>query len=112
MEEEVNQEGAFVKLSGLIWTATEDDIKGFLKGVHITDVVLTTNEFGKASGDAFVQLASNGEVEKAMAYDKKFLGKRFVVIEKIEKDAFIRETGKEVAQQNEKEKPGSNNSSK
>eukprot|EP00092_Neocalanus_flemingeri_P066695 GFUD01081284.1.p1 GENE.GFUD01081284.1~~GFUD01081284.1.p1 ORF type:complete len:347 (+),score=84.45 GFUD01081284.1:63-1103(+) len=83
---------AFVKLSGLAWTANEKDVRKFLNDCKVHEVVITNNDKGKPSGNAFVQLDSKGDVMKARAHNKEHLCKRFVNVEEVEKQQFIRET--------------------
>jgi len=87
--------GGFVKLGGLDWSASEEDIKKFLTGCNVTEVIIEQNERGKPSGNAFVCLATNDDLVKALACHKKHLGKRWVAVEKMEEDEFITKTGKE-----------------
>eukprot|EP00092_Neocalanus_flemingeri_P014180 GFUD01015299.1.p1 GENE.GFUD01015299.1~~GFUD01015299.1.p1 ORF type:complete len:615 (+),score=191.67 GFUD01015299.1:130-1974(+) len=91
-EGEKTQETAFSKLSGLVWTATEEDIKNFLHDCKIREVVITTNERGKPSGNAFVHFASKDDTEKAKAHNRENLRERFVIVEEIEEQEFIKET--------------------
>jgi heterogeneous nuclear ribonucleoprotein F/H len=87
----------FVKLGSLTWSATEEDIKTFLKGCKIRKVVITKNERGKPSGNAFLCLESRADVEKAKTYNRKYLGKRWVTVDEIKEDEYSKETGKDKA---------------
>eukprot|EP00092_Neocalanus_flemingeri_P014181 GFUD01015300.1.p1 GENE.GFUD01015300.1~~GFUD01015300.1.p1 ORF type:complete len:560 (+),score=174.35 GFUD01015300.1:105-1784(+) len=95
VEEASKQENAFLKLSGLVWTATEEDIKTFLDDCTVTEVVITTNEGGKPSGNAFVRLEDKLDTEKAKGHDKEYLGERYVKVEVIEEQQFIKDTEKD-----------------
>ena len=86
------EENAFIRLRGLVWTAKEEDIKTFLHDCKVKKVVITTNERGKPSGDAFVQLESKVDVEKAKAHNREYLRERFVIVEEIHESQYIRET--------------------
>ena len=48
----------FVKLSGMVWTVSEEDIIKFLHDCSVKDIRLIDNEEGKPSGTAVVKLAS------------------------------------------------------
>eukprot|EP00092_Neocalanus_flemingeri_P030357 GFUD01032955.1.p1 GENE.GFUD01032955.1~~GFUD01032955.1.p1 ORF type:complete len:527 (+),score=152.08 GFUD01032955.1:107-1687(+) len=86
------EDNAFLKLNGLVWSATETDIKEFLHDCNIKEVVITTNEGGKPSGNAFVRLYNKADSKKAKAHTKEYLGERFVIVEEIEKPQFMKET--------------------
>merc|ERR1712106_394052 len=85
-----NEENTFIRLRGLVWNATEDDIRTFLHDSKIKEVILTANAKGKPSGDALVHLETEVDVEKAMVHNKEFLQKRYVVIEEIYESQHIR----------------------
>ena len=74
-----------LKLSGLPWTATKQQICDFLFGCEVIEgpagVKIEMNERGKPSGSAFVQVRTKTDVENAMKYNKRMLGKRYVDIE-------------------------------
>jgi len=85
-----NEENIFIRLRGLVWTAAEDDIRTFLHDSKIEDVILTTNAKGKPSGEALVHLETEADTEKAMAHNKEFLQKRYVIIEEIYESQYMR----------------------
>merc|ERR1711892_1209952 len=92
MKETKSDKNSFIKLGSLSWTATEDDIKTFLDGCKIKEVIIETNERGKPSGNAFVRLEGKADAEKARTFNKKYLGKRWVTVDNITEDLFIKGT--------------------
>merc|ERR1712106_1257095 len=86
------EENTFIHLRGLIWSVTEEDIKKFLHDSKIKKVVIKRNNSGKPTGDAFVELESEVDVEKAKSHNKEYLGERFVILEEIYESKFIKET--------------------
>jgi len=86
------EENTFIQLRGLIWSATVEDIKKFLHDCKVKKVVIKKNEQGRPTGDAFVQLDSETDVEKAKSHNRKYLGSRFVIIEEIYESQFNKET--------------------
>jgi len=80
-------ESFIVKLSGLNWALTQEQIHGFLVGCEIVrgqaGVTIEMNDRGKPSGSAFVQLKTRKDVDMAMKYNKNTLGKRYVDIEDV-----------------------------
>jgi len=82
----------FVRLSGLSWKATEEDIKSFLKDCKIEKIVITRNDHGKPSGNAFIQFENEDDVRKAKTYNKKHLLERWVAVDEVTKEQFLNET--------------------
>jgi len=96
------EENTFIHLRGLIWSATEEDIKKFLHDSKIKKVVIKKNSSGRPTGDAFVELESEVDVEKAKSHNREYLGERFVIVEEIYESQFIKET-KEAKETREKD---------
>merc|ERR1711892_1382598 len=92
MKETKSDKNCFIKLGSLSWSTTEDDIKTFLDGCKIKEVIIETNERGKPSGNAFVRLEGKADAEKARTFNKKYLGKRWVTVDDITEDLFMEET--------------------
>jgi len=92
MEKVETEENTFIRLRGLVWSATVEDIKKFLHDCQVKKVVLKKDERGRATGDAFVQLEKEEDVDKAKTHNREYLRERFVIIEEIYESQFIKET--------------------
>jgi heterogeneous nuclear ribonucleoprotein F/H len=73
----------FIKLRGLPWNSTAEDIMEFLenievvggeKGIHMS----ISPRDGRPNGEAFVELANADDVDMAFGYNKKSLGHRYI----------------------------------
>lgn len=73
-----------VKLRGLPWNTTKQEIYTFLKDCNIVNeekgIHLTIDKDGRPSGECFVELLSHSDVEKAKAHDKENMGKRYIEV--------------------------------
>jgi len=73
-----------VKLRGLPWNVSPKEIYNFLKDCNIVNeekgIHLTTSKDGRPSGECFVELMSQADVEKAKAHDKENMGKRYIEV--------------------------------
>ena len=85
-----------VRLEGLVWSATEEDIKNFLHDCNITSIEMMKMEDGRPLGEAHVDLDSCEDVDKALKHHKEYLGERFVNIEALEVAGVIDITGDSV----------------
>lgn len=74
-----------IKVQGLPWSCTPQDILQFfsecrirdgLKGIHLTTNPIT----GKPSGQAFVELEHEDDVSKALEKHRQYLGPRYVEV--------------------------------
>merc|ERR1719446_597473 len=71
-----------VKLRGLPWSATEEDIVTFLSPIIVPTggVHLMNGANGRPSGLAYVELSSEEEQNEALAKDKQSIGGRYIDI--------------------------------
>ena len=76
------EKGLFLKLTGMPYTAKDEDILQFLKGVNIAAVYIIPNKqgkhVGKSSGSAFVECATQDDCIKALKRHGQFLGNRYI----------------------------------
>ncbi|VDK34433.1 unnamed protein product [Gongylonema pulchrum] len=69
-----------VRLRGLPYSATANDIKEFFSGLEVADVVIDKEPGGRPSGEAFVRLASKEHAELALERSKNYMGSRYVEV--------------------------------
>jgi len=73
----------FIRLKGMEWTATEEDVRKFLADVSIVELIMTKTSTGRPTGEAFLMLKTEADTELAKRYNRQYLGRRFVVIEEV-----------------------------
>uniref|UniRef100_A0A8B9YN16 Heterogeneous nuclear ribonucleoprotein F n=1 Tax=Bos mutus grunniens TaxID=30521 RepID=A0A8B9YN16_BOSMU len=77
-------EGFVVKLRGLPWSCSVEDVQNFLSDCTIHDGVagvhfIYTRE-GRQSGEAFVELESEDDVKLALKKDRESMGHRYIEV--------------------------------
>ncbi|KAF5270437.1 hypothetical protein FQR65_LT05625 [Abscondita terminalis] len=81
------EEDCIVKLRGLPWSATTDDIVKFFKECSIfggkSGVHMTTSREGRPSGEAFVEFESLEDVRRAVQKDRDHMGNRYIEVFKV-----------------------------
>ena len=78
----------YVKLSGMVWTATEQDVRNLLGDCNVSQVHFIMNYQGKPTGDGLVKLTDKNEVPKALAHNRQMIGRRFVIIDESDEEIF------------------------
>ncbi|KAF0989026.1 hypothetical protein HZS_5907, partial [Henneguya salminicola] len=82
MDERINC--YYLRLRGLPWSATKQDIHDFLKNVKICEgdnsLLFTLTEEGKRSGDALVMVPTQEDYDKALTYNRNYIGKRYIEV--------------------------------
>lgn len=75
-------EGYVVKLRGLPWSATAQDVLEFFKGSKIVNgeygIHMTTSREGRPSGEAFVEFEDEDHMESALNKDRDHIGNRYI----------------------------------
>ncbi|XP_076439927.1 heterogeneous nuclear ribonucleoprotein F-like [Babylonia areolata] len=96
----MGEEGFVVRCRGLPWTATPEDVVKFFEGCRINrgqdGVHLTLSRDGRPSGEAFVEFASEDDVQMALKKNKDHLGSRYIEVfrsKKGEMDWVVKRSG-------------------
>ena len=72
-----------IKLRGLPWSVSAEDIQNFLKEVNINDGLKgihlsISGHDGRPNGEAFVECASEDDFNRAFDYNKNVMGHRYI----------------------------------
>ncbi|GCB60401.1 hypothetical protein scyTo_0014162 [Scyliorhinus torazame] len=75
-------DGCVVRLRGLPFSCTTEDIAHFFAGLEIVEdgVTITRDYRGRNTGDAFVQFVSQEIAEQALTKDRQMMGSRYIEI--------------------------------
>lgn len=78
-----DEETKIIKLRGLPWNSTVKDILDFLKDCEVADGeksvhLAISHRDGRPNGEAYVEMATLGDVDKAFEYNKNVLGHRYI----------------------------------
>jgi len=87
---EKNKDGnnVFIRLKGLEWDTSTDQIRKFLEDCEIVQIVMTKTPTGRPTGEAFIKLKTEDDVTRAKKHDNEYLGRRFVVVDEIFEEQF------------------------
>ena len=78
----------YIRLKGMEWQRTEDDVRGFLSDADVEKVIMTKTSTGRSTGEAFVKLRTEADTEIAKKKNRQYLGRRFVIIEEVYEEQF------------------------
>ena len=77
-------DGFIVRVRGLPWSATRDDIVNFFSPVAVTGgpqgVHFTFTRDGRPSGEAFIEFSSPEDLEAALSKHNAHMGRRYVEV--------------------------------
>jgi len=71
-----------VRLRGLPFESSKDDISDFFAGLEIEEngVLMVTDYNGRSSGEAFVQFTNGADASKALEKNKASMGRRYIEV--------------------------------
>ncbi|KAJ4460796.1 putative Epithelial splicing regulatory protein 2 [Paratrimastix pyriformis] len=77
-----SETGGVVRLRGLPFQASEQDIREFFHDLQVAQngVQIALNREGRPSGDAYVQFATEEDAKKALEYDRRSMGRRYIEV--------------------------------
>ena len=72
--------GNVLRIRGIPWSAREPEIKAFFSDCRIVEngVLVATNAEGRQTGEAFLELASPADLDRAMKHDRESMGHRYI----------------------------------
>lgn len=77
-------ESCIIKLRGLPWTATKQEVAEFLDGVNIVDgeegvhLITFSGNTQRPNGEAFIVCETQDDYKRAFDFNKKLLGHRYI----------------------------------
>lgn len=73
-------DGYVVRLRGLPWSVGQEEVANFLTGCNVLNVNFTFTRDGRPSGEAYVELSSESDVEQALNKNQQHMGKRYIEV--------------------------------
>jgi heterogeneous nuclear ribonucleoprotein F/H len=74
----VNADSHVIRLRGLPFSASVEDVQAFLGDINTLAVHILSDNLGRASGDAYVEVADMQDADRAMEKHKNNLGNRYI----------------------------------
>jgi len=88
-QDNIDDDGCVVKVRGLPWSTTEEDIVKFFSECQIKNgkkgVQMTLSREGRPSGEAYIEMESPMDVELACKRDRDYMGHRYIEVFKANK---------------------------
>ncbi|CAF1012803.1 unnamed protein product [Adineta steineri] len=75
-----NNNGFIVRLRGLPWNTTQVEVQNFLQGCNVHQTNFVLNDQGRATGECFVILESQEDVDNAKNFHQKNIGSRYIEV--------------------------------
>ncbi|XP_041123713.1 heterogeneous nuclear ribonucleoprotein H3-like [Polyodon spathula] len=80
----LHDEGFVVRIRGLPWSCTQEEVAGFFLNCIIVGgvngVSFTFSKEGRSSGEAFIELETAEDLKNALVKDSKYVGHRYIEV--------------------------------
>ncbi|XP_068176639.1 heterogeneous nuclear ribonucleoprotein H3 [Antennarius striatus] len=80
----LNEEGYVVRIRGLPWSCTQEEVASFFSDCDIVGqvngVCFTYSKEGRPSGEAFIELKTSEDFKNALSKDRKYMGHRYIEV--------------------------------
>jgi RNA recognition motif-containing protein len=73
-------DSTFVRLLGLPYSATNQDVLQFFAGLEICEIILAKGPNGRMTGVGFVKFLSSEDAKKALLCNLKHIGNRYIEV--------------------------------
>ncbi|XP_037553412.1 heterogeneous nuclear ribonucleoprotein H3 isoform X2 [Nematolebias whitei] len=79
-----SEEGYVVRIRGLPWNCTQEELANFFSDCDIVGnvdgVCLTYSKDGRSTGEAFIELKTSEDYKNALAKDRNYMGHRYIEV--------------------------------
>ncbi|XP_054047163.1 RNA-binding protein 12B [Rissa tridactyla] len=89
-----NPDDLYLFLRGIPYSATEDEVRAFLSGIHVDGVILIKHRNGLNNGDCLVKFATPGDALEGLKRHRQYMGQRFIEISPSTEERWIEYGGR------------------
>lgn len=85
--------GLYLHLSGMPFTATQEDVRIFFKGLQVEDMIFLNNRYGMSNGITLVKFATSEEAREGLKLHRQYMGSRYICIKSCSEDQWVNAGG-------------------
>lgn len=83
----------YLKLTGMPFSATNDNVYSFFGGLQIDDIMLLRNPRGMSNGQSIVRFATKQDAVEGMKRDREYMGPRYIQVTRCSEEQWLAEGG-------------------
>lgn len=83
----------YLKLTGMPFSATKEDVYTFFSGIKVEDVLFLRNPRGTFNGQSIVRLATKEDVIEGLKRDRQYMGVRYIQLSRCSEEQWLAEGG-------------------
>ncbi|KFP70102.1 RNA-binding protein 12B, partial [Acanthisitta chloris] len=89
-----NPDDLYLFLRGIPYSATEDEVRAFLSGIHVDGVILIKHRNGLNNGDCLVKFSTPEDALEGLKRHRQYMGQRFIEISPTTEERWIEYGGR------------------
>ncbi|XP_052000292.1 RNA-binding protein 12B-like [Xyrauchen texanus] len=89
----LNRDDLYLKLSGMPFSATKENVRNFFDGLQVEDMLFLRNHRGTFNGHAIVKCATAEDAIEGLKRDHQYIGPRYVQITRCTEEQWLKEGG-------------------
>ncbi len=83
----------YLKLTGMPFSATNDNVYSFFGGLQIDDIMLLRNPRGMSNGQSIVRFATKQDAVEGLKRDREYMGPRYIQVTRCSEEQWLAEGG-------------------
>lgn len=83
----------YLKLTGMPFSATNDNVYSFFGGLQIVDIMLLRNPRGMSNGQSIVRFATKQDAVEGLKRDREYMGPRYIQVTRCSEEQWLAEGG-------------------
>lgn len=83
----------YLKLTGMPFSATKDNVYSFFDGLQIDDIMFLRNPRGMPSGQSIVRFATKQDAVEGLKRDREYMGPRYIQVTRCSEEQWLAEGG-------------------
>lgn len=87
------EDGFYLYLSGMPFSATKEDVRTFFEGVQIDDLIFMRNNYGMFNGCGLVKFRTREDATEGLKRDRKYIGPRYIRVMPASEHQWIKSGG-------------------
>ncbi|XP_016337671.1 RNA-binding protein 12B-like isoform X1 [Sinocyclocheilus anshuiensis] len=83
----------YLKLTGMPFSATKDNVYNFFNGLQIEDLMFLRNPRGQFNGQSIVRFATKQDAVEGLKRDREYIGPRYIQVTRCSEEQWLAEGG-------------------
>lgn len=84
-----DKDGVYLKLNGMPYSATKENVRNFFDGLQIDDILFLRNHRGTFNGQSFVRFVTAEDAVEGLKRDHQYMGPRYIQVTRCSEEQWL-----------------------